>query len=115
MKITLYAVPASGAGFLSIVATQSDRYVEIVEDGSGVAAGLKAKLPYDKFVQTFQYAAGVPIVLGNHLTQGKGRSEMRFRPIQVDQGGTVTLSPADILVKITSAGAATVVRVVEND
>lgn len=114
MKVTLYTLPIAGAGFLSIPALQPDRRVEIVEDDSGVAQGLIYKLPFDKFVQTFQVAATKePIVLGT-LPNNNGRGSMFALPIQKDAGNTVTLRAADILVKITSATAtATKIRVTE--
>ena len=115
MKVTLYTLPIAGAGFLSIPATQPNRRTEIVEDDSGVAQGLIYKLPFDKFVQTFEVAATKePIVLGS-LPNLNGRGSLFAHPIQKSVDG-VTLRAADTLIELTSATAtATKVRVTEYD
>lgn len=116
MKVTLYTLPIAGAGFLSIPATQPNRRCEIVEDDSGTEQGLKYKLPFDNFTQTFTASSSrEPLILGS-LPNMNGRGSIFAHPIQKDQGGTVTIRPADILIQLTSATAtATKVRVTEYD
>lgn len=116
MKVTLYTLAAAGGAFLSIPATQLTRRVEIVEDDSGAEQGIIYKLPYDNFTQQFQISAGKGVILGNTVANQNNQGVIVGRPIQKDVSQTVTLRPADILLKATSATAATTkIRVTEYD
>jgi hypothetical protein len=116
MKVTLYTLPISGAGFLSIPALQPDRRVEIIEDDSVTPQGITYKLPFDKFTQSFTVApTREPITLGS-LPNSNGRGSVIALPIQKDVSQTVTRRPADILIMATSATATvTKIRVTEFD
>lgn len=110
----------TGAAFVSISASIYSNYVKIVEDGSGVAAGLKVKFPSDNFTAIYEYAAGVPIELGTpENTGGPGVAPLLGKPVKTVQvpnaagGYTAVTQAATVYCQVESMGATTVVRVDE--
>ncbi len=101
-------IPAGS--YVSIPASIFARRMVITEDGAGTGSGLFAKFPDDKFTAIFSYpAAQQPLVIGDAVAVGDARGTILGWPAQ--QG--FNARPADAIVELSSAGAATTVRVEE--
>lgn len=110
------------AAFTPVSASIFSSYVEIQEDGSGVAAGLKVQFPDDNFTETYEYPAGAqPIKIGKEPVsgQGNGRAPLVGRPAQNapipgNAGAYIAnTNAATVYCKVASMGANTVIRVDE--
>lgn len=109
------------AAFTPVSATIFSNYVEIAEDGSGAAAGLKVKFPDDDFTAVYEYAPGAqPIKIGTPENTGApGGARLAGVPAQsvpIAGGGNtyiVNTNPATVYCQIASMGANTVIRVDE--
>lgn len=121
MREQLINVPASGNAPVAVSATTFATRVEIIEDGSGTAAGLNATFPDDNFTTAYQYPPGQqPIVRGvDQVTGAPGRSPLIGKPSRtvpvVNGNGAYTnlTEAATIYCKVVSMGGATAVRVIE--
>lgn len=111
----LVNVNVSSGAFVPIKckSTTKIRYMTIVEDGSGSAAGLVcnyndgSSTPYGT---NYQFAAGVPIQIGVSPISGadSGYGKTIGEPASPDG-----VRPATTVANVRSVGAATVVRVSE--
>ncbi len=116
----LVSLNGNGGAFTSILATQSDRRVDIREDEAGATQGLQYQKPDDGFVKT--YTVGPPaspdqpqLTLGNPISFGGARGPIIGMPAQ-NSTGNFNFIAATILVKARSKTAvATTVRVVETE
>jgi hypothetical protein len=104
------AVNATGGAYTNITAATYSRYVEIAEDGSGAAAGLTVKWPNGNVVNYPPSAQ--PIKIGN---PGGGAGPLVGQPGQPTSYPGGVAAPATIYCQIKSMGAATVVRVSEDN
>lgn len=109
---TLYALDGA-ATFVNIPATRFARYLQIQEDGTGTAAGLQIKWPTDNFTAIDKYPATQQPIKPqeNPETLGMGMGPILGWPAQTG----LNVRAADILFKVASMGAATVVRVDERE
>jgi hypothetical protein len=112
----------TGAAYVNITASTYATYVEIQEDGSGVAAGLKVKFPSDNFTAVYEYPpAAQPIKIGIPPASGfgAGKAPLVGKPditskVPNQAGGYTNVDqPATVYCQVESMGATTVVRVDE--
>jgi hypothetical protein len=114
-------IAVTGGAFVPVNAQIASQYVEIIEDGSGSAAGLKVKFPADGFTAIYEYPPGQqPIKLGvSRVTGAPGRSPLKGVPavnVPVANGNgtyTTVTQPATVYAQVESMGAVTVIRVRE--
>jgi hypothetical protein len=103
-------VNATGGAYTNIFAGAFSRYVEIAEDGSGSAAGLTVKWPNGN---VDNYPPGAqPIKIGN---PGGGAGGLVGVPAQPTNFPGGVAPAATLYCQIKSMGAATVVRVTEDN
>lgn len=109
------------AAFSAVSATIFSNYVEIQEDGSGAAAGLKVKFPDDNFTAVYEYPPDQqPIRIGTPENTGApGGAPFAGVPTQsapIAGGGNAYIAntnPATVYCQVASMGADTVIRVDE--
>lgn len=109
------------AAFTPVSATIFSNYVEIQEDGSGSAAGLKVKFPTDNFTAVYEYPpADQPVKIGTPENTGApGTAPFAGVPEQdapiATAGATykANTNPATVYCEVASMGADTVIRVDE--
>jgi hypothetical protein len=111
MRRTLYSLTTA---FTTIPATQFSRLVELQEDGSVTAVGLKVKYPDDNFTATFSYLpTQEPVVLGDKVANTNAKGYILGWPAQ----GNNILVPhaADTYCMVAAATGTTTLRVTEYD
>ena len=116
MKRNVYALPAAGSAAVTVSATQASRLVNVAEN-TNTPQGILLFFAQDNYTQGYTVTpAREPYKIGNEVARGRGRGPWVGLPVQMDQGGTVTLRPATVLFKATSAtGTATSIAVEEWD
>jgi hypothetical protein len=104
------AINATGGAYTAITAKAFSRYTEIAEDGSGSAAGLTVQWPNGN-VDNYPPSAQ-PIKIGN---PGGGAGSLVGQPGQPTNFPGGVAVPATQYCQIKSMGAATAVRVTEDN
>ena len=97
----------TSAAQVNLVAKIFASYVEIAEDGSGVAAGLKVTWPNGSVSE--YPPAQQPIKIGSEDHIGRGP----FVGTPVNYNGATYAAPATVYCQVESMGATTAVRVSE--
>jgi hypothetical protein len=106
----------NGVGtFVNVTASIFARRVSVIEDASGAAAGIQVKFPDDNFTTVYKYTpAQQPVFMrsGPNL-DGHGQGPLLGWPAQT--GLPSGAKAASVYCQVASMGAATVIRVDEQE